>query len=65
MNEKIQQYFAAGTQVVWTIYPKTRMIEIEQPHGAERLYSGDTIRAPGLIPELSIAVDQVCALLNE
>lgn len=63
LDEKIQQYFAAGTHAVWAIYPKTRAIIIARPDGITRLTVRDTLQAPELLPSLNIEVASVFALL--
>ena len=66
LDTKIRQYFAAGTQLVWVVYPRTRAIEIERPDGSTRLTVGEILRAPGVLPqELNISVADVFALLDE
>ena len=65
LDEKIRQYFAAGTQLVWVVYPRTRAIEIERPNGSTRLSGGDLLQAPELIPGLSVPVSAIFALLEQ
>lgn len=65
LDEKIQQYFAAGTKAVWIVYPRTRAIVIENLEGLERLTLRDTLQAPDLLPGLKIRVADVFALLDQ
>ena len=65
LDEKLQQYFAAGTKAVWAIYPRTRSVVVERPESIERLTVRDALQAPDLIPGLKIQVADVFALLDE
>ena len=65
LDEKIRQYFAAGTQLVWVIYPSTRAIEVVRPDGSTRLNGDSSLEAPDLLPGLGIPVNAVFALLDE
>jgi Uma2 family endonuclease len=63
LDEKIQQYFAAGTHAVWAIYPKTRAVVIARPDSITRLIVGDTLQGPEPLPSLKIEVASVFAML--
>jgi Uma2 family endonuclease len=65
LNEKIQQYFAAGTKAVWVIYPRTRIIEIERPDGITRLDVHGVLQSPELVPGLSVKVSDVFSTLDK
>ena len=64
LDEKIQQYFGAGTAIVWAVYPKTRAIVIERPNGGTRLSMNDMLQAPEVLPALQIPVAAIFALLD-
>jgi Uma2 family endonuclease len=65
LNEKIQQYFAAGTQAVWVIYPGTRIFEIERPDGIKRLDAGGFWESPELGLDLHLRVADVFSTLDK
>ena len=65
LDEKIQQYFAAGTKAVWAIYPRTRAVVVQRPESIERLTVRDALQVPDLIPGLKIQIADVFALLDE
>ena len=65
LDKKIRQYFAAGTQVAWVIYPKSRAIEVKRPNGSINLDTGDVLEAPELVPGLKIHVSEIFATLNK
>ena len=59
MRRKIRQYFAAGAQCVWIVYPETREVEIwRQPSQPEKvLQESDVLEAPDLLPGFALRVD--------
>jgi Uma2 family endonuclease len=63
MRRKIRQYFAAGAQHVWVVYPDTR--EVEVWHEAARpqvvLQETDFLEVPGLLPEFRLRVGALFA----
>jgi Uma2 family endonuclease len=65
LNEKILQYFAAGTKAVWVIYPRTRIVEIERPDGITRLDAHGVLQSPELVPDLNIKVSDVFSTLDK
>jgi Uma2 family endonuclease len=64
LDEKIQQYFAAGTKSVWAVYLKTRAVVAERLDGITRLRVRDFLKAPELLPGLKIHAAGVFALLD-
>ena len=51
VQEKVQDYLAAGTQLIWLVYPKTRLIVEYQSSGEVRQLSGeDALEGGDLIP---------------
>jgi Uma2 family endonuclease len=58
MRRKIRQYFAAGAQYVWVVYPDTREVEVwrEAPQPQVVLQETDFLEAPGLLPEFRLRV---------
>jgi Uma2 family endonuclease len=64
LDEKLGDYFAAGTEQVWAIYPRPQKVHVylreENLNPTERTYhiykSGDTLEAPTLFPGLNIEV---------
>lgn len=62
VNDKIQQWLAAGCQVVWVIDPKTRSVTVY--HGrrqAEVLRASDTLTGGEVLPGFALPVEQVFA----
>ncbi|HKR97084.1 MAG TPA: Uma2 family endonuclease, partial [Candidatus Angelobacter sp.] len=43
MAKKTQQYLAAGSKIVWIVYPSLRLVEIHTPSGLHQ------VREPELI----------------
>lgn len=62
LNLRVQQFLAAGAQVVWLFYPDSRQVTVWQAHGAARTLSGDDrLEAPTLLPGFSISVSELFA----
>ena len=58
MRRKIRQYFGAGAQCVWVVYPETREVEVwRQPSQAQKvLQESDVLEAPDLLPGFALRV---------
>jgi Uma2 family endonuclease len=58
MRRKIRQYFAAGTQCVWIVYPETREVEIwKQPSQPQKvLQETDVLEDTDLLPGFALRV---------
>lgn len=55
--EKISDYLAAGTPLVWVVYPRTRKVIVHTPDGLAHTYSGDdVIEYPDVLPGFSCKV---------
>lgn len=60
--EKLDDFFAAGTQLVWLVDPRRRRIEAVTPEGARRVFAeGGVADGAPVLPEFSIAVADVFA----
>jgi Uma2 family endonuclease len=58
MRRKIRQYFAAGAQCVWIVYPETREVEVwRQPSQPKKvLQDADVLEDPDLLPGFALRV---------
>ena len=58
MRRKIRQYFAAGAQCVWIVYPETREVEVwKQPSQPQRvLQEADVLEDADLLPGFALRV---------
>jgi Uma2 family endonuclease len=58
MRRKIRQYFAAGAQCVWIVYPETREVEVwRQPSQHQKvLQETDVLEEPDLLPGFALRV---------
>ncbi len=61
--QKIQQYFDAGTQMVWTVHPEDREVQVYTPvqslpngMNIETLTVNDTLTAGDVLPGFAVAV---------
>lgn len=60
LREKAAYYLANGVQMVWVVYPKTRVVEIYHANGdIEMLSEGDTITAEALLPGFALPVKEI------
>jgi Uma2 family endonuclease len=63
VRRKIRQYFAAGGQYVWVVYPETREVEVwreaSRPHVV--LQETDLLEAPDLLPSFSLRIGVIFA----
>jgi Uma2 family endonuclease len=60
VREKVREYLAAGTQLVWFVYPTTREIVAHTPDGLARTFGTDaTLEAPDVLPGFSCRVAEV------
>jgi Uma2 family endonuclease len=58
MRRKIRQYFAAGAQRVWVVYPETREVEVwkKAVRPESVLQEADLLEAPDLLPGFTVRV---------
>jgi len=57
VREKVRDFLAAGTPLVWTVYPRTREVVVHTADGLARTYSADDIlEHPNVLPDFSCKV---------
>ena len=62
LEKKVRQYLAAGSQLVWVIYPETQTIHVFGPDLSVRILTEtDTLDAPDLFPGWSVPVSDLLA----
>ena len=62
---KISNYLAAGT-VVWVVRPANRHVEIHAPGAPVKICrAGDSVAGGDLLPELSLKVDDIFAVIKD
>jgi Uma2 family endonuclease len=62
VRAKVRDYLAAGTQLVWTVHPRTREVIVHTPDGLARTYSeGDTLEFPDVLSGFSCEVAELFA----
>jgi len=58
VREKIRDYLAAGTPVVWVVYPRTHEVVAHTPDGLAQTYGQDNILvAPTILPGFTCIVN--------
>ncbi len=57
---KLHDYFVAGTQLVWLVYPLFRQVEAHRSNGRVIVFSEvDRLQAPDLLPDFSCKVSDL------
>jgi Uma2 family endonuclease len=60
VREKVRDFLAAGTPLVWTVYPRTGEVIVHTPDGLARTYTaGDTLAFPDILPDFSCTVAEL------
>ena len=60
MELKLTDYFSAGVQIVWLVYPKTREVVVYTSPGKSATMRGDDLLEGGaLLPGFNVAVGQI------
>lgn len=60
IKERLEDYFAAGTRLVWLIYPRFHQVEAHMPDGLMKTYrEGDTLEAPQVLHGFSCKVAEL------
>ena len=62
VRDKVQNWLAAGTQLVWVVYPETRSVVVHrQGHAAETLSEEVTLHGGPVITDFAVAVRELFA----
>lgn len=65
MEQKRQQFFAAGTELFWIVYPDRREIEVSTNAETHQIVRpGEKLDGGRVLPEFSVAVADLFALLD-
>ena len=59
IHRKIRQLLAAGTTLVWIVYPTTRTVEVHTHSGATTLEGDDTLSGGDVLPGFEIPVREI------
>ncbi len=60
VREKVRDYLAAGTPLVWVVYPRTREVVAHTPDGLARTYgSGDVLEQFDVLPGFTCPVTEL------
>jgi Uma2 family endonuclease len=60
VRDKVREYLAAGTLLVWVVYPRSREIIAHTPDGMARTYAvADTLTHPDLLPGFACRVAEI------
>jgi Uma2 family endonuclease len=62
VREKVRDFLAAGTPLVWVAYPRTREVIAHTPDGHAHTYAADdTLTAPDLLPGFACPIADLFA----
>ena len=56
---KIRQFLAAGTALVWIVYPETRTVEVHTQAGATTLEADDMLSGGDVLPGFEVPVREI------
>jgi Uma2 family endonuclease len=60
VQDKVDEYLDAGTQLVWVIYPDRRTVHVIRPDAPTKiLRPGDVLTGEPVLPGFALAVDQL------
>ncbi len=59
IRQKIHQLLAAGTSIVWVVYPETRIVDVHTREGLATLESGDILSGGDVLPGFEIPVSEI------
>ena len=60
MTNKLHDYFAAGTTLVWYVDPRTRTVDVyESPERMRHLTERDSLTAPGVLPGFTLPIAEI------
>ena len=58
-HRKIRQLFAAGTTLVWIVYPNMQIVDVHTRAGATTLEADDTLSGGDVLPGFEIPVREI------
>ena len=59
LKRKVKQYFEAGTNTVWIVYPESREVNVLEASGADRVLGvGEMLDFTELLPGFSVKIDE-------
>ena len=59
MHRKIRQLLAAGTKLVWIVYPETHTVEVHTQSGATTLEDDESVSGGDVLPGFEIPVREI------
>jgi Uma2 family endonuclease len=62
IKEKLQDYFRAGTQLVWLLYPRFKQVETRTPNGNMQIFEVEDKLESDLLPGFSCKVSELFIL---
>ena len=56
---KIRQLLAAGTALVWIVYPELQIVDVHRPAGSRTLSAADVLSGGDVLPGFEVAVREI------
>lgn len=63
--EKVHQYLAAGTRLVWVVWSRMRFVTVYDADGTREYSEGDTLDGGEVLPGFAVAVSRLFPPSNE
>jgi Uma2 family endonuclease len=57
--KKTQQYLRAGSQSVWIVYPKLRLVEVHSSGGVRQIREPELLHESSLLPGFSLSITYI------
>ncbi len=65
MDEKLEDYFTSGTELVWYVYPERKEVEVFTDRDAKRiLTASDTIDGGTALPGFAVLVAELFSVMK-
>lgn len=61
VQEKVTDYLAAGSRMVWLVYPRSKTIAVHTPEGVRTLSRGDVLDGGDVLPGFQAAAADIFA----
>lgn len=59
LRQLLEDYFSAGTQLIWLIYPNLKQVEADTPEGISKVFRQEDTLQTELLPGFSCKVEEL------
>jgi Uma2 family endonuclease len=64
LQDKVDEYFAYGARLVWTVFPKSKSIHVHSPTHIDILKGDDLLKGGDVLPNFSHPVSDIFSVLE-